>query len=117
MPPRPAWEAVQCAQDEWRHGRTGFDGWDLSVGRSRACWARLHGVAEADVAIGPQVSPFVGLIAASLEPSATVLAAREDFTSLLFPLLVQEARGVPVRLVALDELAEAVDGSVDLVAV
>ena len=117
LPPRPAWEAVQAAQDEWRHGRTGFDGWDESVGRSRASWARLAGVAEADVAIGPQVSPFVGLVAASLQDGARVLAAQEDFTSLLFPLLAQEARGVQVRLVALDELAEAVDGDTDLVAV
>jgi selenocysteine lyase/cysteine desulfurase len=117
LPPRPAWEALQAAQDEWRHGRTGFDGWDRSAGRSRALWARLHGVPEADVAIGPQVSPFVGLIASALEPGTQVLGAREDFTSLLFPLLVQESRGVRVRLVALEELAEAVDGSVDLVAV
>ncbi len=117
LPPRPAWEAVQAAQDEWRHGRTGFDGWDRSVGRSRSAWARLHGVPAADVAVGPQVSPFAGLIAASLEPGARVLAAREDFTSLLFPLLAQEARGVEVRLVALDELPEAVDAGTDLVAV
>jgi selenocysteine lyase/cysteine desulfurase len=117
LPPRPAWEALQSAQDEWRHGRTGFDGWDRSVGRSRATWARLHGVGEDDVAIGPQVSPFVGLIAGSLEPGTRVLGAREDFTSLLFPLLAQEARGVRVRLVALDELAEAVDAETGLVAV
>ncbi len=117
LPPRPAWEAVQAAQDEWRHGRSGFDGWDESVGRSRASWARMHGVEAADVAVGPQVSPFVGLVAASLEPGTEVLAAREEFTSLLFPLLVQEARGVRVRLVALDELAEAVGAGTGLVAV
>ena len=52
LPPRPAWEALQAAQDEWRHGLTGFDGWDESVGRSRAAWARLCGVPEADVAVG-----------------------------------------------------------------
>ena len=39
LPPRPAWEAMQAAADEWRHGRTGFDGWDLSVGRARESWA------------------------------------------------------------------------------
>ncbi len=117
LPPRPAWEALQAAQDEWRHGRTGFDGWDESVGRSRAAWARLCGVAEADVAIGPQVSPFAGLVAAALEPGAQVLAAREDFTSILFPLLAQEARGVQVRFAPLESLAEAVDASTDLVAV
>ena len=117
LPPQPAWEAVQAAQEEWRHGSTGFHGWDQSVGRSRAAWARLHGVAAADVAVGPQVSPFVGLVAASLEPGTRVLAACEDFTSLLYPLLVQEARGVRVRLVALDELPDAIDGDTDLVAV
>ena len=46
-----------------------------------------------------------------------MLAAEEDFTSVLFPLLAQEARGVEVRLVPLDELAEAVDGATDLVVV
>jgi selenocysteine lyase/cysteine desulfurase len=117
LPPRPAWEAVQVAADEWRHGRTGFDGWDRSVGRARECWARLHRVSGADVAIGPQVSPFVGVIAGSLAPGARVLAAREEFTSVLFPLLAQEARGIQVTLVALDELAEAIDGRTDLVAV
>ena len=117
LPPRPAWEALQAAQDEWRHGRTGFDGWDESVGRSRAAWARLCGVPEADVAIGPQVSPFAGLVAAALEPGARVLAAREDFTSVLFPLLAQEARGVQVRFAPLESLAEAVDAATDLVAV
>jgi len=117
LPPRPAWEAMLAAADEWRHGRTGFDGWDLSVGRARACWARLHGAEVGDVAVGPEVSPFVGVVAASLEPGTRVLAAREDFTSLLFPLLAQEARGVRVRLAALEELAEAVDGGTDLVAV
>ena len=116
LPPAPAWEAIATAQDEWRHGRTGFDGWDLSVGASRAAWARLHGVAAEDVAIGPQVSPFVGVVAASLPAGARVLAPEEDFTSLLFPFLAQEARGVEVRLVPLDTLAESIDARTDLVA-
>ena len=117
LPPRQAWEAIQAAQDEWRHGRTGFDGWDRSVGRSREAWARLHGVAAEDVAVGPQVSPFVGIVAASLEPGARVLVAQEEFTSLLFPLLAQEGRGVEVRTVPLIALADAVDARTDLVAV
>jgi selenocysteine lyase/cysteine desulfurase len=117
LPPLPAWEAIQAAQDEWRHGRTGFDGWDRSVDASRASWARLHGVSPEDVAVGPQVSPFAGVVAASLPSEARVLAAEEDFTSLLFPLLVQEARGVQVTLRPLERLAESVDASTDLVAV
>ena len=35
LPPRGAIAALAAATDEWRHGRTGFDGWDLSVGRAR----------------------------------------------------------------------------------
>ena len=116
LPPRAAFEAVTRAMDEWRHGRCGFDGWDLSVGESRRTFARLHGVAPERVAVGPQVSVFAGLIAASLPAGTRVLAPREDFTSLLFPFLAQQGRAVQVDLVALDELAEAIDASTDLVA-
>jgi selenocysteine lyase/cysteine desulfurase len=62
------------------------------------------------------VSVFAGVIAASLPAGARVLAPREDFTSLLFPFLAQEGRGVQVELVALDDLAEAIDARTDLVA-
>ena len=117
LPPAPAWEAMQQAADEWRHGRTGFGGWDLSVGRARASWARLHGVEAGDVAIGPQVSVFAGVVAAALERGERVLCAEEDFTSVLFPFLGQEARGVEVRLVPLDRVLEAIDGDTGLVAV
>ena len=117
LPPRPSWDAMQAAAAEWRHGRCGFDDWDRSVGTARASWARLHGVDPADVAIGSQVSPFVGLVAAALPTGARVLAAEEDFTSVLFPLLAQQARGVRTRLVALDDLAAAIDDATDLVAV
>jgi selenocysteine lyase/cysteine desulfurase len=117
LPPRVAVAALQRAEDEWRHGRTGFDGWDLSVGRARAAFARLAGVTPADVAVGPQVSVFVGLVAAALPPGAQVLCAEGDFTSLLFPFLAQEPRGVRVTTAPVDRLAEAVDGATDVVAV
>jgi selenocysteine lyase/cysteine desulfurase len=117
LPPRPAYEAMLAAADEWRHGRTGFDGWDRSVGAARASFARLHGVAAADVAIGPQASPFAGLVAASLPRGARVVCAQDDFTSLLFPFLAQAERGVRVDLVPLADVAEAVDADTALVAV
>ena len=56
LPPRPAFEALQVAADEWRHGRTGWHGWDGSVGQAREMWARLHGVPASCVAVGNQVS-------------------------------------------------------------
>jgi selenocysteine lyase/cysteine desulfurase len=117
LPPLPAWDALQDAMAAWRHGRPAFGGWEASVAAARARWARLHGVAPADVAVGAQVSAFAGLVAAALPAGARVLAAEEDFTSLLFPLLAQEARGVRVRLVPLEALPQAIDGGTDLVAV
>jgi selenocysteine lyase/cysteine desulfurase len=117
LPPRTAIEAFAAATDEWRHGRTGFDGWDRSVGAARATFARLAGVGEGDVAIGSAVSAFAGLVASALPAGARVLAAEEDFTSVLFPFLAQERRGVAVELVPFDRLVEAIDGRHDLVAV
>jgi selenocysteine lyase/cysteine desulfurase len=117
LPPRTAFDALQAAADEWRHGRCGFDGWDRSVGAARASFARLARVPEGDVAIGPAVSSFAGLVAAALPAGARVLCAEEDFTSVLFPFLAQERRGVHVELVPLDGIAEALGARHDLVAV
>ena len=117
LPPRTAYEALQAAADEWRHGRTSFEGWDRSVGASRATFARLAGVAEGDVAVIGSVSAAVGLVAAALPAGAHVLCAEGDFTSVLFPLLAQEPRGVRVELVPLERIAESVDPRHDLVAV
>jgi selenocysteine lyase/cysteine desulfurase len=117
LPPRTAFDAYVAASDEWRHGRTGFDGWDLSVGAARATFARLSGVDPGDVAVGAAVSGFAGLVAAALPAGARVLCAEGDFTSVLFPFLAQERRGVHVELVPLERLAEALDARHDLVAV
>jgi selenocysteine lyase/cysteine desulfurase len=116
LPPRAAFEALERAADEWRHGRRSFEGWDMSVGRARAAFACIAHVDPADVAVGAQVSPFVGLVAVSLPRGARVLCAEGDFTSLLFPFLVQEERGVSVRSAPPHRLAEATDADTDVVA-
>ncbi len=69
------------------------------------------------VVIGNQVSTFPALVAAALRDGARVLAAEEDFTSVLFPFLAHADRGVQVRTVPLDRLVEAIDARTDLVAV
>jgi selenocysteine lyase/cysteine desulfurase len=117
LPPRAGFAALAAAADEWRHGRTGFDGWDASVGASRASFARLSGVPVEDVAVGSAVSAFAGLVAAALPSGARVLCAEGDFTSVLFPFLAQAARGVTVELVPLERLAEALGAEHALVAV
>ena len=116
LPPRTAVAALETALDEWQHGRTGFSGWDESVSRARAAFARLARVDAGCVAIGSAVSAFAGLVAAALPPGARVLGAEGDFTSVLFPFLAQSPRGVEVELVPLDRLPEALAPRHDLVA-
>jgi len=115
LPPRPAFEAFLAVADEWRHGRTGWHGWDESVGEARETWARLHAVPASCVAVGNQVSSFAGVVAMSLPRGARVVCARGDFTSVLWPF--QVAPGVEVDVVELEDVAEAIDGSTALVAV
>lgn len=117
VPPRIAADALERTVAAWRHGRLDAASFDDYVTRARVAWAQLCGLAPTDVAVGSTVSAFVGLVAAALPDGAAVLAVEGEFTSVLFPLLVQAGRGVRVREVPLDELAGAVDETIDLVAV
>ncbi len=116
LPPRDGFDAMQAALADWRGGRTSWEHWGESSEGARAAWARMMGVTPQRVAIGATVSAFVGLIAASLPGDARVIVPDVEFTSTLFPFLVQEARGVTVTTVAPDRLAEAIDARTDLVA-
>ena len=116
LPPRPAWDALQEALGDWRGGRTSWEHWGVPGEEARASFARLVGVPAETVAIGSNVSSLIGLIAASVPDGTRVLAPDVEFTSLLFPFLVQERRGVSVRLVPAAELAGEISSSVDVVA-
>ncbi|MGW4501665.1 aminotransferase class V-fold PLP-dependent enzyme [Micromonospora sp. NPDC004336] len=116
LPPDPVWDAVQAALADWRVGRTSWEGWGESVHRSRVAFARLVGVPVADVAVGTAVSQMLAPVAAALPPGATVLVPEVEFTSNLFPWLVQAERGVDVRVVPLAGLVDAIDAGTDLVA-
>ncbi|MFC0528472.1 aminotransferase class V-fold PLP-dependent enzyme [Phytohabitans kaempferiae] len=116
LPPRPAWEALQAALSDWRFGRTSWEGWGETTGLAREAFARIVSVPAADVATGATVSQSLAPIATALPPGARVLVPEVEFTSNLFPWLVQEGRGVRVRTVPADKLAGAVDADTDLVA-
>ncbi len=116
LPPQPAWDALQAALDDWRGGKTSWEHWGVPGEEARASFARLVGVSVDTVAIGSNVSGFVGLIAASIPDGSRVLAPDVEFTSLLFPFLVQEHRGVTVQLVPLSELLDAIGPETDVVA-
>jgi selenocysteine lyase/cysteine desulfurase len=116
LPPRPAWDALQNALEDWHGGKTSWEHWGIPGEEARASFARLVGVPVESVAIGPNVSTLVGLVAASIPDGSRVLAPDVEFTSELFPFLVQEHRGVRTRLVPAAELAGEVGPDVDVVA-
>ena len=116
LPPRPSMEALQEALEDWRGGRTSWEHWGIPGEEARAAFARLVGVPTDTIAIGSTVSSLVGLVAASIPDGSRVLAPDVEFTSLLFPFLVQEHRGVTVRLVPVRELPGEIGPDVDVVA-
>jgi len=117
LPPRAVVEAMTQGLLSWQRGTASPAEYDAAVARSRADYARLVDVPVGMVAVGPSASVFAGVVAASLPDGARVVAVAEDFTSMLFPFLVQAQRdrSVHVQLVALDDLAAAVTPGTDLV--
>ena len=114
LPPRPAWDALQAALEEWRGGRTSWEHWGQATDDSRASFARLVGVGVDRVAVGGTVSEMIGSLVTGLPSGARVVVPEIEFTSTLFPLLVQER--LDVRTVALANLVDAIADGVDAVA-
>jgi len=117
LPPRRAVDALHEAIRTWWAGRAEAAGYDEVVNRARQLFASLVGTTPERVAIGNQVSTFTALVATALPDGARVLAAEEDFTSVLFPFLAHAERGVHVQTVPLAGLVDAIGPGVDLVAV
>jgi selenocysteine lyase/cysteine desulfurase len=117
LPPRPAWDAVQNALDEWRGGCTGFLGWDESVGGARSTWARIVNTGEDDVCVGSTVAGLAAFVAASLPDGSRVLAPDVEFTSNLWPWMIHSDRGVSITTVPAHRIVDAIDDSIDLIAV
>jgi selenocysteine lyase/cysteine desulfurase len=116
IPPADAVTALEAAIARWAGGETSPPDYDEHVADSRRLFAAMVGVPEAAVAVGSQVSGFVGLIAASLPDDALVVCPEGEFTSVLFPFLVQEGRGISVRIVPFERLADAVAEGAEAVA-
>ncbi|WP_229859400.1 aminotransferase class V-fold PLP-dependent enzyme [Streptomyces poonensis] len=117
LPPRSSLQALQRALEQWRAGNASPPDYDAPLEAARSSYAELVGVDASRVAVGSQVSVFAGLIAAALPAGSEVLTVTGEFTSMVFPFLAQASRGVVVREVPLEHLAESVSSRTALVAV
>ncbi|MRH90808.1 aminotransferase class V-fold PLP-dependent enzyme [Nocardia sp. SYP-A9097] len=113
--PKAALAAVEVAERGRVSGEFEIPDIDRTVLDCRAAFGRIAGMAAHQVAIGSQVSPFVGLVAESLPPGARVLLADHEFTSVSWPFLAR--KDLVVRIVPIAELAASVRPDDDVVAV
>ena len=116
LPPTPAWEELQSVLEDWRGGRTSWEGWGDYTERARASFARMVNVPVEWVATGANASSMVGLAAAALPDGFRVVSTELEFTSLLWPFLAQ-GRGIEVEYVPVSDIAQSVDERTGVVAV
>ncbi|WP_150308605.1 aminotransferase class V-fold PLP-dependent enzyme [Planctomonas psychrotolerans] len=117
LPPRRTVDAVRSALDDWRRGISNPVDFDAPLAAARADYGSLVGMPPESIAVGSQVSVFAGLVAANLPDGSEVLTAEGDFTSILFPFHAQARRGVVVREVPLEDIADAVTPATTVVSV
>lgn len=114
LPPRPAWDALQAALADWQGGRTSWEHWGESTEAARAAFARIVGVEATRVAVASTVSELVGSLVTALPAGTRVVVPDVEFTSNLFPYLVQSR--LEVHTVPVDAVAEAVAAGAGAVA-
>ncbi len=118
LPPQPTVQAMRQALDAWQAGTADWvRSWDQHGETCRALFASLIGARPETVSLAPSVSVPVGVVASALRPGDEVVVPDDEFTSVLFPLLVaQQHRGIGVRAVPFDRLVESVRPGTRLVA-
>jgi selenocysteine lyase/cysteine desulfurase len=116
LPTRAVVETMARAVQQWAAGRASAVGYDEAVARCRERYAHLVGVPAHWVAAHSQTSVVTSLLATALPDDAEIVVPEGDFTSVVFPFLVQADRGVRVRQVPLAGLADAVQSSTTVVA-
>lgn len=113
IPPATTRAALAEHLESWGRASAGPEQWGAATRGARERLGALLGAPARDIALGAATSQMLGVVAASLPRSATVLVPEGEFASVLFPF---QARGVRVRTAPLDRLAEAVGEGCDVVA-
>src|SRR5260221_3374261 len=110
LPPRATVAAMHAAIDDWQAGRADWvTAWDMRGEACRASFAELIGASPESIALIPSVSVGVATIAATLKQGDEVVVPDDEFTSVLFPLLVAARRqGARVRPAPLERLADRI---------
>jgi selenocysteine lyase/cysteine desulfurase len=118
LPPRPTVEVMHQAIDDWQGGAADWvQSWDTKGEACRTAFGTLVGLAPECVALVPSVSTGVAVIAATVRPGDEVVVPDDEFTSVLYPILVAaRERAVSVREVPFDRLADSVTPRTTLVA-
>lgn len=116
LPTHGTLAAQRADLDAWSHAATSPVDYGALVEQGRRSFAGIVGVGPGRVATGSQTSAMVAVVAASLPDGAEVVVPDGDFSSVVFPFLAQAHRGVRVRHVPLDRLAESVRAGTSLVA-
>ena len=118
LPPTSSVSALTHALHRWKTGEADWvEEWDRKGESCRNHFATLIGGAAKEVALVPTASVGVGLIAAALPVGVEVVVPDDEFTSVLFPLLVaEEQRGIRLRRVPFAEVASEIGPETHLAA-
>ena len=117
LAPLPTTAAMREALDAWEAGTARWiEDWDVVAEEARRRFAAIVGVGSENVSLVSSASVGVGTVAAGLGPAARIVVAENEFTSLLFPLLVARERGAVVTDAPVDVLANTIEPGTDLVA-
>ena len=115
LPPRATVAALTADLAAAASGRPDVAAATRAVEDARRSYASLVSTPVSNVAIAAQTSVAVSLIAAAVPDGAEVLCAERDFASLVAPF-AHVGRGVRLRSVPLDRLADEVTADTWLVA-
>ena len=117
LPPEPTVRALGHAIEVWREGSASWiTDWDDPVEQTRTSLGRILGVGPERVALIPAVSVGVATVVSGLGRGDEIVVPADEFTSLLFPLLLAEERGAVVRQVDFGSVADAITPNTTLVA-